>query len=288
MSALLIRAMRRDEVDWAVDRAAAEGWNPGLRDADAFYAQDPGGFLLGLADGEPAGCISAVRYADGFGFIGFYIVRPELRGRGHGLRLWRAAMDRLQGRVVGLDGVFEQQANYARSGFVFQYSNVRFELPDAARRAEPAGDPAAGPIKLRPLAAADLPALAAYERELFPAAREPFLRAWLTMDGAVALGAFGRAGPAGWGLLRPCREGAKIGPLFADDPALADALFRALCARAAGGPVYLDVPEVNAPGMALARAHGMRRVFGTARMYAGPPPALRLERIFGVTSFELG
>ena len=48
-----IRAMTRDEVDVAVDWAAAEGWNPGLHDADCFYRADPQGFLVGLLDGEP-------------------------------------------------------------------------------------------------------------------------------------------------------------------------------------------------------------------------------------------
>jgi hypothetical protein len=29
-------------------------------------------------------------------------------------------------------------------------------------------------------------------------------------------------------------------------------------------------------------------VFETARMYTGPVPAVALERVFGVTTFELG
>ncbi len=33
---------------------------------------------------------------------------------------------------------------------------------------------------------------------------------------------------------------------------------------------------------------GLSPVFETARMYTGPAPAIALDRIFGVTSFELG
>ena len=36
-----IRTMTGAELDFAIDLAAAEGWNPGLHDADAFYAADP-------------------------------------------------------------------------------------------------------------------------------------------------------------------------------------------------------------------------------------------------------
>ena len=40
--------------------------------------------------------------------------------------------------------------------------------------------------------------------------------------------------------------------------------------------------------MALAQAQGLRSVFETARMYAGPAPAGELGRLYGITSFELG
>jgi hypothetical protein len=53
-------------------------------------------------------------------------------------------------------------------------------------------------------------------------------------------------------------------------------------------PVYLDVPEVNPAALALAVRYGMRKVFGTARMYTGAEPPLALDRLYGVTTFELG
>ncbi|MEO0870293.1 MAG: GNAT family N-acetyltransferase, partial [Cyanobacteria bacterium J06642_11] len=74
-----IRPMARHELDIAVAWAAAEGWNPGLHDADCFYPADPTGFLMGFLDGEPVASIAAVRYGETFGFIGFYIVKPEHR-----------------------------------------------------------------------------------------------------------------------------------------------------------------------------------------------------------------
>jgi hypothetical protein len=33
---------------------------------------------------------------------------------------------------------------------------------------------------------------------------------------------------------------------------------------------------------------GMDGVFETARMYAGPAPACEIQRVYGVTTFELG
>jgi len=283
----LCRPMRRAELDLALDWAAAEGWNPGLRDADAFWAADPGGFWIAELDGEPIGSLSVVRYGPEFGFLGFYIVRPGWRGQGHGLALWRAGMAHLGGdRCVGLDGVVAQQANYRRSGFVLARRNFRL---GAARVAAPA--PAPG-IAVVPAATLPFTALAAYDATCFEAPREGFLRAWLTLPGHVALAALREdGGLAGFGVVRPCRQGAKIGPLFADGAAAAGTLLAALAAAAPpGGPLFLDVPEPNGPAMALARAAGMAPVFETARMYTRPPPRprVRAERVFGVTSFELG
>jgi hypothetical protein len=50
----------------------------------------------------------------------------------------------------------------------------------------------------------------------------------------------------------------------------------------------LDIPESNPAAVALAERRGMTSVFETARMYTKEPPALPIEQVFGVTSFELG
>src|SRR5205085_4576607 len=119
--------------------------------------------------------------------------------------------------------------------------------------------------------------------------RTAFLRAWLTQPDAAARGWVEDGRLQGCGLIRRCRSGWKIGPLFAESEAIAEALFLALCSRAGGDePVYLDLPEPNAAAVALARRHGMHMVFETARMVTGVPPDMPPPGLYGVTSFELG
>jgi hypothetical protein len=281
MSPLSIHPMTRAELDIGIGWAADEGWNPGLHDADSFHAADPGGFLIGRLGGEPIGMVSAVKYGAGFGFIGFYIVRPAWRGQGHGLALWHAAMARLQGRLIGLDGVVAQQANYRRSGFQLAYNNVRHEgVPQRAATPDP---------DVAPLARSPFDELQRYDAAFFPAPREVFLHHWIAQRGSVALGIRRNGALAGYGVLRPCREAFKIGPLCADDADLADRLLRALAGHLpAQARVQLDIPAVNPAALALVAAHGLAPVFQTARMYTAAAPPLALGRLFGVTTFELG
>ena len=238
--------MSRAELDLGIDWAAAEGWNPGLHDADAFHAADPQGYFVGLLGDEPIGMIAAVRYGEGFGFIGFYIVRPDWRGRGHGLALWQAGMQSLSGRLVGLDGVIAQQRNYRRSRFALAYNNIRHQGTAIA-----AGSP---DPQIVPISQIPVDQVSRYDAALFPDDRRRFLRAWLSLPGSIGLGLMQSDALAGYGVIRPCRQGFKIGPLLADDAAVAERLLRALLAAVpSGAAVQFDTPAVNTQAIDLAR-----------------------------------
>jgi len=275
-----IRPMRAGEIALAADWAAAEGWNPGLNDSPCFAAVDREGFLIGELDGKPAATISCVNYDDRFAFLGFYIVRPDLRGRGFGLRLWQAAIAHAGARTIGLDGVVAQQDNYRKSGFRLAYRNVRYGGRVAALDA--------GARSLTPLAAVPLAIIAADDATVFPAARLAFLRTWIGASGHIGRALMRDGALAAWGVIRPCREGFKIGPLVADDRAAAEAVFDALIATVGADEVYLDLPEPNREAQAVAQSRGLKPVFETARMYKGEIRDVTIRRIFGVTTFELG
>ena len=125
----------------------------------------------------------------------------------------------------------------------------------------------------------------AYDRAHFPAPRTEFLRRWIEQPGANSLGMLNDGKLKGYGVIRACREGHKIGPLFADSPTIAEDLMRALSATVSGETFYLDAPENNPAAVAMAKRHGMSEVFGCAKMYLGPKPDLPEDEIFGVTTF---
>jgi ribosomal protein S18 acetylase RimI-like enzyme len=276
-----IRTMMREEIDLAVEWAAQEGWNPGLHDAECFYLADPKGFSIGLLDGKAIGSISAVSYGDSYGFIGFYIVTHDCRGQGFGIQLWHEAMKRLSGRNIGLDGVLAQQENYKKSGFRLAHRNIRYQW-----RSDGKNRVAQDVVRLSEVPREEL---AAYDAKLFGLQRERFLECWISRPQTVALGILQSRNLVGYGVLRKCRDGFKIGPLFADGPDIAEALFLSLTRDLAeGSAVFLDVPEVNSQGVRLAEKYNMTKVFETARMYTKEQPNVPLHQWFGVTTFELG
>ncbi|MEQ8718540.1 MAG: GNAT family N-acetyltransferase [Acidimicrobiales bacterium] len=279
--------MTRPELDVLVEWAAAEGWNPGLGDADVFWDTDPAGFIAAELDGEMIGGGSIVSYGGRFGFMGFFIIHPDHRGAGLGRELWSARrqllLDRLDpGAPIGMDGVFAMQSFYEEGGFRLLHRDIRYEGP------APTGGGRRAAIGLVDAAEVDFADLDAYDRRHFPAPRPRFLERWISQPGGNAVAALTGGRIAGYGVARPCRVGHKIGPLFADDAEIAADLFYSLCGRLDGGRVQIDVPECNPAGSALVQRHGFTEVFGCARMVLGPTPELPRGEIFAVTTFELG
>ena len=281
-----IQTMKQEQVSFAIKLAANEGWNPGLHDADAFYNTNPNGFLVGILDGRPIGCIVAASYkassgALPFGFIGCYIVVPEYRGLGYGIQLWRQAIETLSNHTIGLDGVVEQQANYRKSGFKFAYRNIRFMSV-----AQPISSNTTDVV---PIQSVPFATLCLYDQTYFPGQRREFLRGWTNMPDSQAVAAVKGDEITGYGVIRKCLVGYKIGPLFANSAESAEAIFTTLSAYAeAGSPIYLDVPERNPAALTLAARHNMTKVFETARMYTGDEPTIAVDGIYGVTTLELG
>lgn len=281
-----VRTSSMDEFKTAVTWADAEGWNPGLDDLPPFFAADPNGFLMGYLNGVPISSISVVRYGDSFGFLGFYIVHPNYRSKGYGIATWQAGMSYLEGRTIGLDGVVDQQPNYAKSGFTGAGRTIRYAGAPQVDLSVDHG------VTIESVGADNMDDISNMDSACFPAPRSPFLHVWkMPPDNANrhSFAAIIDGALVGHATIRKCGMGYKIGPLFAKSQAAAYALFSACCQKAGTGEtVIIDIPEKNEAGAAMAQQAGLVPVFETARMYTGAKPELRSDWIYGNTTLELG
>ena len=229
-------------------------------------------------ESNTVGCISAVAYNDNYGFIGFFLVDPKYRGQWHGIRLGKVALEYLGDRNVGLDGVLEKQVAYQNFGFNYAYKNIRFEGKAKSKKS----------LAALPIANVDFNKLLEYDRKIFLFPRTEFLRRWIAQVDSVGYYLENKDHLVGYGILRKCVTGYRVGPLFADNEAIAIEILEALTSNISGEVYYLDIPEPNTEALKVAEQYNMQKVFETARMYTKEIPNVPLHKVFGITSFELG
>lgn len=276
-----IREMTRKELDLAVEWARLEGWNPGLYDADCFYSQDPKGFFVGLLNGEPVASISGVKYEKDYGFAGFYIVKPEFRGRGYGMTLFQKMMNYLKDRNVGGDGVIENLEMYKKVGLHLAHYNARYQGYGT-------GDKYIGKNIVK-LSQVPFEKITDYDDTVFGFKRHKFLKCWINQPESRSFAFVENNELKGYGVIRKCFTGYKIGPLFADNKIVAGELFKSLVGQVEKSvEVFFDIPEINEGSVEITKRYNMKKVFATGRIYTKGQPKFPLEKWFGITTFELG
>jgi GNAT superfamily N-acetyltransferase len=282
--AFVIRSMTREELHLALDWADDEGWNPGIFDAETFHATDDQGFLIGMLGEEKVAMIAAVRYEGDFGHVGFFFLKPEHRDKDYAARMWEAAMQRLAGCHLSLECLPSAADGYLRAGFQHGQRHIGFRGKGG------------GPMptmqqceKIVSMPMLSLEELVAYDRAFFPTPRLHFWRHWISTPYSTVLGIRENGRLLAFGAMRPCRQGFKIAPLFADTPALAETLFMVMRAQTREDDhLFIDIPATNPNALELAQRHEMERVFETVRLHRQATPPSSLDRIYGMTALPLG
>jgi GNAT superfamily N-acetyltransferase len=280
MEEITIEHMTRNEANTCLEWARKEGWNPGLHDAEVFYKSDPNGFFAAKHLGEMVGSISVVTYPSGFNFVGLLIVLPDHRNKGVGKRLLDHMIMVSKDSNTALDAVLQMANKYEPYGFVPAYQNARYMGICVPHQVEP--------TNLVPISSVSLHDLAEYDSHMFPSERKKFLDLWFGQPDSFGLVSMVDDQINGYGVIRRCYSGLKVGPLFADDEMIASDILSALTSKFPGEEFYLDVPTPNRKAVDLAERFVMKEVFSTVRMYTQEAPGIEMDKVFGITTFELG
>lgn len=267
-----------------VSWAEKEGWNPGPFDVDVFFATDPDGFYGFHYNGELIAGGSIVSYDGNFGFMGFFIVKPAYRAHGIGRKLWYHRRDKLLSRLhknaaIGMDGVVAMQSFYQEGGFEIAFRDVRYEKKGIAF-----------PIdnNISAIQKDDFENILAYDQQCFGFPRPQFLKPWLQLPLTKTFKYVENGQLKGFAIIRKAAIGYKVCPLFADNLMIAEALYKACLNAVTGESLFLDIPMSNETAKTLVEKYEATYVFECARMYLGTPPIVDINKIFGITTFELG
>ncbi len=267
-------------VRWAEE----EGWNPGPYDAEVYWATDPDGYYGYFHNGELIAGGSIVSYNQEFGFMGFFIVKPEHRATGIGRKLWYERRETLLSRLhpnatIGMDGVVDMQGFYQKGGFEIAYKDERYER---------IGEQFTNDSNISTITDEDIAVVLEYDKQCFGYSRPQFLLPWLRMPESKTFKYTADGKLLGFAIVRKANVGHKVCPLFADSPKVAEELYKACLNSVKGELLYLDIPMVNSAAVNLVKEYGAKYVFECARMYYGTTPKVDTNKIYGITTFELG
>jgi GNAT superfamily N-acetyltransferase len=269
-----------DDVRQMITWANQEGWNLGLDDAEAFWQADKTGFFVARVKSEMVAAISVVNHDRHMAFLGLYLCHPQFRGQGIGFGLWRHALTHAGSRCVGLDGVAEQEENYAKSGFVRQGAITRLQ---GTLQSTTLGDTrfVNMPLDLDRVAELDMHAIG-YERL-------KFLYHWICDDvlSRKTIVAEKDGTVTGFATARQCFEGVKIGPIIAQSNTDAMMLLTAAASLFNTEKIIVDLPGTQNEFIKMLCARGFETTFETAHMFCGKAPKTS-KNYRAVASMECG
>lgn len=287
MTKIIIRQAEQKELKMIMSWAAREGWNPGKYDFISYFSLGANAYLLLCLDDKPVGSISLVQYSKEFAFIGLFIIDPAYRLQGWGKTLWNEALKRLEFcSSIGLYAVPAQVSRYRASDFKDSHSNRRWSKNSPLKTEDTSHliNTAKNPYLM-------FSKLCEYDRSVFKHSREKLLQSMLSLPQTCAFVSFNESGEVnGYGVVRPCESGFRIGPLYADDIESAQVLCRVLLAKVPGEKIILDSPVTNRFGITFAEYFGLEHVSSadTVAMFKGNQPESKEERCYGLASLEIG
>ena len=284
LNQLQLQKLDLDGVKTLVSWAELEGWNPGPYDADVYYAADPDGFYGYFYNGNLIGGGSIVSYNKQFGFMGFFIVKPDYRSLGIGRKLWYRRRDTLLSRLnkgasIGMDGVIAMQPFYTKAGFEISFRNERYEKMGTEFKTDK---------NISPITDDDVESVLAYDKVCFGFSRPRFMKPWLKLPGNKTFKYVENGRLKGFAIVRKANKGYKVCPLFSDNKIIAEELYKACLNSVEGELLYLDILVINKGAVNIIKKYKATYVFECARMYYGNPPDMDINKVFGITTFELG
>ncbi|GIY76146.1 n-acetyltransferase domain-containing protein [Caerostris darwini] len=230
-----VRVMTKEDVPQTLDVWKATGMQEGTHCLYTWLEVDKEAFHVAVLDsGEVIGVCSAVIHNPNFVFVGIYAVLEKYRGYGIGKKVWDACMEHIGSRNAALNAVPDKLVLYRdRGGFPIvetAWTCVVNETENPVNH-EALSDQIPDGIVLEPFQESHLPSMFEYDLALMGYERRKALELNCKEFGSKTLVAHKDGKCVGFGTIkRSCTNFGQVGPLYADDPAVAEVLLRRLIA----------------------------------------------------------
>lgn len=257
------------------------GWNQNVADW-RFMLGAGRGFGLRGSDGKWEASSLVLPLGEKLAWISMVLVTKARRRGGVGTGLLKRCIAEVQanGAVAGLDATEQGRPIYLPLGFRDLYKISRWHFDGVKHTPSTEG--------VRPMTAADLPAVLTYDREVSLMDRPGLLTHLAARQPEMAFVTYSGARLAGFVLGREGRAAYSIGPVIADNEATGLALI-ARAASSVPGPFIIDVPDAHREIQAWLEKQGAVNPRGYVRMTLGSAPGLDdPSHVFALAGPELG
>ncbi|CCM79083.1 GNAT family N-acetyltransferase [Rhizobium mesoamericanum] len=266
-----IRPFGPQHLDAAVCLSREAGWPHRLEDWNVALDLSEGVVAI-AADDEVVGTTLLTPYETDCATINMVIVAERMRGRGLGRRLMEAAFALAQNRPLRLIATADGLPLYERLGFR-QIGTIVQHQGHVTATQKPENTEAA--------TKADIPAIAALDREAFGADRSTLITRFADLGEFAVIRRSGNV--VAFACLRSFGRGEVVGPVVAPDIEDAKSLLSHFMCRKAGAFLRIDTSTETGLGPWLA-SHSLPHVSGGIAM---ANPIIRHTNSKTVTTFAL-
>jgi GNAT superfamily N-acetyltransferase len=263
-SALSIRNLTAEDLPFAHELRSIIGWNQTLADWRMLLELQPNGCFLAEWEGQRVGTVTTTIYSDELAWIGMMLVHPTYRGRGIGKALMSTAIEFLKGSdvaCIGLDATPAGRELYLKLGFKEEWSITRWSRTTRSIAVVQPSDSFEAPETNNWISK-----IGDLDIEAFGVLRAPLLSRLATLATASVV-VRDEQGPEAFGFIRPGSNASYLGPVVAQNAALAQGVIEQLLTQAEA--VIWDIPDPNEHARGWAAKHGFQPVRSLARMTIG-------------------
>jgi GNAT superfamily N-acetyltransferase len=282
-----IRAMVKEDLDFAVDITHQEGWGYSKEDLQRILEWSPEGCFVLRHEGRRSGMATTLFYG-GFGWVGNVVVSKDLRGRGFGLSIMKKVISHLTSR--GARGV----RLFAYENTVSFYEKMGFVHEGPVRVLRRAPGQAPGPVlkdgyTISPVSEEALKEILDMDRQAFGGDRGHILKSIWRKDAPLmsVLRKEGRpvAFLAGKKVLGNIEVGPWVCTLSDIRPAIS--LMDSLLSMS-NCHIYTALSESQGLVLKALNERGFKPIDKVFAMAIGHPPPMMMERLLSVGALEKG
>ena len=251
-----------EDLKFALQMCTEEEWSIAEADMELFYATDPQGFYIGELGEEKVSYISALTYGNNeFCVIGLYLVKPDQRKKGYGLKTWNYAWSKIPKNCkLSLNAVKKMAPAYNKFGFETAWMDYRFSFT-SKKVLSFTLSPECSDFTFTQYREADFESLFAYDTSVFGYPRKSFLQKLVIIQEFGGWTVSNESGEIlGYCIVKMAAVG-KLGwlvsPLYANNSTIARALLNKAAkfvlsqSETDSSLLTITVPEVNKEAMKL-------------------------------------